>query len=376
MLFSGIAFGFGLLTLPPPGITGRIVDAQGCPLIVDLKLRPATAPFVDGALQETRSDMEGHFAFTDVAPGRYWIHYDLVPDGGWGGDGVVVTDEGAYKEFHWPVPKFNPLDFKDRRFIVTDADGSPLAGAKVSWRRFSGAVGGPACGEDTTTNRDGRAMALQSPPGTYRVIVEADGYAPQTRDVKFGWGNSDTMTIRLLTPIESERASRTYFRGCRTHDSPPVDTLPHAAAAADAIVVGRIVTAVPDPDFSAGDADPEVRTRYDLQLLDVVKPHVNLTSTARSVGIVHEAGELDWGSRVLVGCQGVTMRAGEVFVLFLAWNERLHTFTPMGGSGLIANITSGSVAPIRASVTPGAVVNAALGQAAPEYVRTVKAAVR
>ena len=371
-----VALALGALSAPPAGITGRIVDAQGCPLIVDLKLRPGTAPFVDGALQVTRSDMDGRFAFADVAPGRYWIHYELRPNGGWGGDGVVVTAEGAHKEFHWSVPKFNPLDFKDRTFIVTDSDGTPLAGAKVAWRRFSGAVDGPACGEDTTTNRDGRAVARQSAPGTYRVTVEGNGYVAQTRDVKFEWGFSDTMTVRLLTPIESEREARTILRGCRPHDGPPVDTLPKAAAAADAILVGRVVTAVVEPDFSSGDADPEVRTRYNVQLVDVIKPNPNLTHSGQTVAVLHNAGELDWGSRVLRACQGPTLRPSELFVLFLAWNERLHVFTPLGGSGLIANITNSDVAPIRPILTPGAVVHAALGQPADEYVRRVKAAVK
>lgn len=356
-----------------PGISGRIVDAVGCPLIVALKLRPATAPFVDGALQETRSDMDGRFAFTNVAPGRYWIHYDLVPTGGSGGDGVVVTAAGAYKEFRWPVPMASPLDFKDRTFVVTDSDGVAIAGANVAWRRFSGAIDGPSCGEDTTTNGEGRATASNSAPGMYRVVIEANGYERQSHDVRFGWGYSDTLTVRLLTPPEAERDSRTIARYCEDTGAP--DTLAKATAGADAIVVGRIGSAILDPDYSLIDTYPTVLTRYDVELLDVIKPHARLAANAARVAIVHSAGELDWGDKILLGCNRETMRAGELFVLFLTWSERVHAFMPTGGNTLLANITSGEVAPIRASYTAGPIVTAAKGQPATEYVRSIKAAV-
>jgi hypothetical protein len=43
-------------------------------------------------LLETRSDAEGTFTFAPIAPGRYWIRYDLVPTGGWGADTVKLTN--------------------------------------------------------------------------------------------------------------------------------------------------------------------------------------------------------------------------------------------------------------------------------------------
>lgn len=355
-----------------PGISGRIVDSVGCPLIVALKLRPATAPFVEGALQEARSDMDGRFAFANVAPGRYWIHYDLVPNGGSGGDGVVVTAAGAYKEFRWPMPMASPRDFKDRNFVVTDSEGIPIAGANVAWRRFSGAIDGPSCGSDRTTSREGRATASDSAPGTYRVVVDAKGYERQSHDVQFRSGFSDTLTVRLLTPTEADRASRTIWLMCES-PAPPA-ALAKAVAAADAIVVGRIATALFDPDFAVPAARPAVLTRYDVQLLEVIKPHSGLAANARRVAVVHSAGELEWGNEVLLGCNRETMRAGEMFVLFLSWSERVHAFMPMGGNTLLANITSGEVAPIRASFTAGPIVTAAIGQPAAQYVRSLKAA--
>ena len=81
-----------------------------------------------------------------------------------------------------------------------------------------------------------------------------------------------------------------------------------------------------------------------------------------------------WGNEVLLGCNRETMRAGEMFVLFLTWNERVHAFMPMGRNTLLANITSGEVAPIRASFTAGPIVTAANGQPAAQYVRSLKAA--
>jgi Carboxypeptidase regulatory-like domain len=354
-----------------PGITGRIVDAVGCPLIVALKLRPGTSP-LEGALQEAQSDMDGRFAFANVAPGEYWIHYELLHNGGSGRDRVVVTTAGAHKEFRWLTPSPSPYDFKDRDFVVTDSEGAPIAGANIAWRRFSGAIDGPSCGEDLVTDNDGRAIASNSPPGAYRVVVEANGYERQSRDVKFGSAYSDTLTIRLLTPTEADRASRTIIRMC---ESPaPPDTMAQATAAADAIVIGRIGTALLDPHFAVTAERPSVLTRYDVQLLEVIKPHARLAANAARVAVVHFAGEFDWGHKVFLGCNRETMRAGETFVLFLTWSERVHAFMPMGGNTLLANITSGEVAPIRASFSAGAIVTAAKGQTAARYVRNLKAA--
>ena len=370
---AGGAAGVQVDRVQLPGITGRIVDAVGCPLIVALKLRPGTSP-LEGALQEAQSDMDGRFAFTNVAPGEYWIHYDLLPKGGSGRDRVVVTAAGAHKEFRWLTPSPSPYDFKDRNFVVTDSEGIPIAGANVAWRRFSGAIDGPSCGEDLVTDNDGRAIASDSPPGTYRVVVEANGYERQSRDVEFGWGYGDTFTVRLLTPIEAERASRTVVPMC---ESPaPPETMAKATAATDAIVIGSIGTALLDPHFAVTAERPSVLTRYDVQLLEVIKPHARLAANAARVAVVHLAGEVDWGDKVLLGCNRETMRAGETFVMFLTWSERLHAFMPMGGNTLLANITSGNVAPIRASFTAGPIVAAAKGQTAAQYVRNLKAAIR
>jgi hypothetical protein len=179
--------------------------------------------------------------------------------------------------------------------------------------------------------------------------------------------------VRLLTPSEAERASRTIARNCEFPDAP--DTLAKATAGADTVVVGRIGSAVLDPDYSVTDTHPTVLTRYDVQLLEVIKPHARLAANAARVAIVHSAGELDWDNKVLLGCNRDTMRVGEMFVMFLTWSERFHAFMPMGSNMLLANITSGEVAPIRASYTAGPIVTAAKGQPAAEYVRSLKAAV-
>jgi carboxypeptidase family protein len=351
---------------PAPALTGRIVDSVGCPLIVAITLRRGFAPVDPGAvMQETRSDMDGRFTFPAVTPDNYWIEYTLLPSGGWGGDHVKVTTEGAYEEIHYSAPTNSSGDFKDWSIVVTDSDGIPIPSANVSWRRFSGAIGGPACGENTTTNRKGRAGTGDAPEGTYRVTVEASGYVPQTKDVRFGHGLPPTLTVRLLTPEETERAART-IGGCISESSPR--TLSGATAGADAIVVGRINSAVLDPDYSY--QAPWVLTRYDLQLLDVIKPHDRLVG-ASHIAILHNAGELDWGMYIDRGCYR-EMRTGETFVLFLRWNEDRHAFAPMGGDALIGNITSGEVAPIRASVTPGPIVTGAIGQPAVAYVRTIR----
>src|SRR5262249_48658623 len=64
-----------------------------------------------------------------------------------------------------------------------------------------------------------------------------------------------------------ERAART-IGGCSSESGDAPRTLPEATAGADAIVVGRISSAVLDPDYSY--RDPWVLTRYDVQLLEVI----------------------------------------------------------------------------------------------------------
>jgi hypothetical protein len=355
-------------------ITGRIVNRLGCPLIAVLKLRPASAPFVDGALQEARSDADGRFVFQNVAQGRYWIHYDLDANGGWGGDGVVVGPAGAHKEFNWPTPSLTDVD--DIDFLVTDRDGIPLAGAKVSWRRFSGAVNGPACGSEVTTDVDGRARVSQVPSGTYRITVEGDGRPPQTRDVRFGSGYEKSAIFRLLTPPEVQTEARTLHRSCgsTSHDNPP-GSLQDLLARADAVVVGRIATAVLDPDYGS-DSYPSVLTRYDLQLSEVVKRHPLLPATGAMARLAHLAGELEWGDKNVSACERFVMRSGESYLLFLTWNEQRRAFMPLSGNAFIANITSGELAPIRVSYTASPIIQERKGRSASQFLNEIKTALK
>jgi hypothetical protein len=106
-------------------------------------------------------------------------------------------------------------------------------------------------------------------------------------------------------------------------------------------------------------------------VLDVIKPHVRLADASR-IAVLHSAGELDWGMNIVRGCNRETMRPGETFVLFLTWSEDRHAFMPLGDNTLIANISSGEVAPIRASLIPGPIVTGAIGQPAVSYVRTLR----
>src|SRR5262249_34453751 len=153
----------------------------------------------------------------------------------------------------------------------------------------------------------------------------ANGFVPQTGDVTIGFAQKRTATVRLLTAGESERRARTVGLACEFSSAP--ETLPALVSGSDAIVVGRIRTAVLDPDYTAA-THPSVLTRYDVDLTDVIKPHQHLATTAQHVALVQSAGELEWGKDALVGCSQKTMRPGEIYVLFLTWNDHLQTFVP------------------------------------------------
>src|SRR5262249_42815282 len=153
---------------------------------------------LDGPLQEVQSNMDGRFTFVDVPAGRYWLDYALKP-GGTGGDGVVVADAGTYKEVHWPLSPGGQM--WDLSVVVTDSDRTALAGTDVTFRRFSGAVDGPSCETARAlTDAQGRSHVSELPSGTYRVVVAAKGFVPQTRDVTVGPARARTLTVRLHTP--------------------------------------------------------------------------------------------------------------------------------------------------------------------------------
>jgi len=352
------------------GLSGRIVDRLGCPLIAKLTLRHGREP-LDGALQEVLSNMDGRFTFANVPAGRYWLDYALKP-GGTGGDGVVVTDAGTYKEVHWPLTP--DTQTWDTSVVVTDSDGTALAGVGVTWRRFSGAVDGPSCETASAlTDVQGRARGSELPSGKYRVVVTANGFVPQTRDLTLGFAQKRTLPVRLLTPVESERRARSVGLGGCEH-SPEPETLPALVAASDAIIVARIQTAVLDPDYTM--SYPVVRTRYDAEVTDVIKAHPHLATTAQHVGLVQSAGELDWGKEVVLGCSQRTMRPGEIYVLFLMWSDHGQAFMPSHGNALLADITTDSVAPFRVLDTPVAIIAAHTGQSASDFIRDIRAAIR
>jgi hypothetical protein len=352
-------------------ITGRIVNRLGCPLVGEFKLRPGTAPFVEGALQVTTSNEDGRFEFRNVERGWYWIHYVLA-DGGWGGDGVVVAGpEGAHKEFRWPAPSMS--DIEGLEFIVTDGDGNPLPGVNVSWRRFSGAVGGPACGLDLTTDVGGRTKVADAPSGIYRVTGTLDGRVPQTRDIKVCSGCDKTATFRLLTPSESARAARTVTQGCiSSHETRP-ESFPQVVSRADAVVVGRLASATLDPVYGE-DNYPSLLTRYGIDVTDILKPHGQVT--ASQLAVIHLAGELEWGKEILVGCEGPPMPVGETYVLFLTWHEQRRGFVLLSGGAFTAKVSTGDVAPVRLTYTAPAVMREWQGRLASEFLSAIRTAAR
>ncbi|HEX9186138.1 MAG TPA: TonB-dependent receptor, partial [Vicinamibacteria bacterium] len=60
---------------------------------------------------------------------------------------------------------------------ATDASGAPLAGARVVATRIA-----TATARETVTDAAGRYSLPSLPPGEYRVVVEASGFAPKTRE--------------------------------------------------------------------------------------------------------------------------------------------------------------------------------------------------
>src|SRR5262249_1873040 len=149
----------------------------------------------------------------------------------------------------WPVP-WSPLDFTNFDFTVTDLDDLPVRGALVTWHRLLGLLESDCVSGYATTDVHGRAVAPGLAPGRFRVTVVGDGFSPQPIDTTHEGGRR-SLTIRLMTPEEAEKAKRPTAQIGVCPPEPP-DSMRKLVAASDAIIVARVVRAKLDTSYESG----------------------------------------------------------------------------------------------------------------------------
>ena len=123
-----------------------------------------------------RSDGDGGFRFTGLAPGRYELTV-TPPGGGADGPALAPVEPVTVEVVEGAPPVTLTLALPPTlaiRGLVTDAVGVPVAGARVAARRADGV----ALPRSTRTADDGTYELRGVGTGPHLVSVRADGFAP------------------------------------------------------------------------------------------------------------------------------------------------------------------------------------------------------
>ena len=354
-------------------LSGRLVDNVGCPVIdAIMRIRPGSGPSeAAGYIQETRSDADGAFAFKPMAPGQNWLRYDLTPTGTTVTP-VTLGPSGTHLILQWPLPL--PSSLTDFDLAISDRDDQPVRGARVAWHRLLGSIESDCVSGTATSDAGGHAIAPALAPGSYRVTVDADGFVPQTIDTAHAW-ERQSLRVRLLTPKQAERAKKSSVSINVCGPARP-SSIAALVALSDAIVVARISRAQLDADYSYGMAWPVVRTLYDIQLLDIIKPHPSLPAKAGPASIMHSAGELELEDMIVPSLEVTPMQEGDVYVMFLVWHDHYNMLMPTSANAFLANITTGVVAPMRKTRVISPVIAQRKGMPAAQFVQAVRSALK
>lgn len=323
-------------------ISGYIIDAVGCPVAgATITLHPAPPPWDGPVLQQTRSDPQGRFEFPPADLADYLVAYEYTDESygaGGGRDRVHLRAGGTSIGFQ--LTPGSPLDEVHLRVVVTDRDDAPISGARVTWQRLVAGQESTCATGSMVTGADGRAEQEGISKGLYRLTVDADGFVPTSYDQRLR-GAFGPYRFELMTLAEAAKAKKwTRIKSC-CGVAPP-RTISALVSGTDAVIVGRVLRAVTELANPA-DENSDVRTRYQIQVLEAIKPHVQLPTAGRAVNVVHDAGELELQDTLVLGCERTTLKEDGVYVLFLDWNAGAATFHPSFINALVANITSGKV---------------------------------
>ncbi len=173
-------------------IIGRVVLAgDGKPVAgAEVRLLKNKTYYGEPPTRRTTSDAKGEFTFTGVAPGKYGIwalHGDLASRTRMhGGDSVTVPDRGNAGPV---VLKMQPAP-SVRIKVVTQADGAPIAGARVRlvWTDTE---------RDHYTDAKGDVVLRALTPEEWHIEATAKGYAAVERVVNLANDHSLPLEFKL-----------------------------------------------------------------------------------------------------------------------------------------------------------------------------------
>jgi hypothetical protein len=168
---------FRLDPLSPGAIAGEVTDAGDGQPIGDATV---TASDVQVA-----TDGDGRYQLEELDPGSYPVM--VTADGYNDATDTVAVDAGGTTTHNLALTPLPPGAIVGE---VTDAgDGQPVGGASVT-----------ADDVQVTTNGDGRYQLEELDPGSYPVLVTADGYNDATDTVAVDSGETTTHNL-ALTPL-------------------------------------------------------------------------------------------------------------------------------------------------------------------------------
>ncbi|MCA8968405.1 MAG: carboxypeptidase regulatory-like domain-containing protein [Planctomycetes bacterium] len=190
------------LELPGGKIAGRVTSREGkaLPFVLvrltrDEDLRAAVHnQAIDIGNGVSVTDSDGRFSFEGLVGGVYAITARQV-DARDGPRVMRLTGIELAAGQHREDLELVVEDGLTLRVSVKNADASSARGAKV---RILDAAGLPLRGVETaTTDEAGQASVNGLAPGAYRVLVEADGHAPEISDAIVIQGDDVSSLVRL-----------------------------------------------------------------------------------------------------------------------------------------------------------------------------------
>ncbi len=199
VLNDSVASGINFALIPGGGISGTVTNALGAP-IAGADVSASHDDVCCGWGYATTAG-DGTYTITDLAPGSYRVDANAAGYAGeyyngtydWSAATLVSVSSGSTT----PGIDFAFAPEGSISGTITNASGTPIAGAAVNANRDTCCDGGGA-----TTAPDGTYTINDLAPGSYRVDADAEAYAGEYYNNTYDWSAATLVTVasEVTTP--------------------------------------------------------------------------------------------------------------------------------------------------------------------------------